>query len=88
MVLLELFDNESEVYVCVFFEKLMEEVFEVGFVVDVVVVENFVQLCVFWDLCEYILFVQVDEGFNIKYDIVVLILLIVCFIDEIDVVIQ
>lgn len=53
-VLLELSDNESETHARALFEKLMEEAFDAGLVVDAVVAENLAQSRAFWDLREHI----------------------------------
>ncbi|MEK7968438.1 FAD-binding oxidoreductase, partial [Burkholderia contaminans] len=87
-VLLELSDNESEAHARALFEKLMEEAFEAGLVVDAVVAENLAQSRAFWDLREHIPLAQADEGLNIKHDIAVPISSIARFIDETDAAIQ
>lgn len=87
-VLLELSDNESETHARALFEKLMEEAFEAGLVVDAVVAENLAQSRAFWDLREHIPLAQADEGLNIKHDIAVPISSIARFIDETDAAIQ
>ncbi|OJA50904.1 FAD-binding oxidoreductase [Burkholderia ubonensis] len=87
-VLLELSDNESEAHARALFEKLMEEAFEAGIVVDAVVAENLAQSRAFWDLREHIPLAQADEGLNIKHDIAVPISSIARFIDETDAAIQ
>ncbi|WP_063532569.1 FAD-binding oxidoreductase [Burkholderia sp. MSMB1589WGS] len=87
-VLLELSDNESEAHARALFEKMMEEAFEAGLVVDAVVAGNLAQSRAFWDLREHIPLAQADEGLNIKHDIAVPISSIAHFIDETDAAIQ
>ncbi|AOK29971.1 MULTISPECIES: FAD-binding oxidoreductase [Burkholderia] len=87
-VLLELSDNESEAHARTLFEKMMEDAFEAGLVVDAVVAENLAQSRAFWDLREHIPLAQADEGLNIKHDIALPISAIARFVDETDAAIQ
>ncbi|WP_323120896.1 FAD-binding oxidoreductase [Burkholderia alba] len=87
-VLLELSDNESDTHARALFEKMMEDAFEAGLVVDAVVAENLAQSRAFWDLREHIPLAQADEGLNIKHDIAVPISSVARFIEETDAAIQ